>query len=78
MKSYILVYKAVFSVESQLKFRRNMLLPSSGSKNKPNKKPVEKIPLLASYWFLAWPILRSRTTKGHVSPKRLLTFNKIY
>jgi hypothetical protein len=30
----------VQSVESQLMFQRNMLPPSSGSKNKPSKKPV--------------------------------------
>jgi hypothetical protein len=33
-------YNAVQSVESQLTFRRNMSLPSSGSKNNPSKKPV--------------------------------------
>jgi hypothetical protein len=37
---YLLGYNAVQSVESQPTFRRNLLPPSSGSKNKPSKKPL--------------------------------------
>jgi hypothetical protein len=37
---YLLGYNAVYSVESQLMFRRNIAPPSSGSKNKPSKKPA--------------------------------------
>jgi hypothetical protein len=37
---YLLGYNAVQSVESQLTFRRNLSLTSSGSKGKPSKKPT--------------------------------------
>jgi hypothetical protein len=37
---YLLGYNAMWSVEIQPIFRRNMLPPSSRSKNKPGKKPA--------------------------------------
>jgi hypothetical protein len=37
---YLLGYIAVYSVESQPTFQRNMSLPSSGSKKGPSKKPA--------------------------------------
>jgi hypothetical protein len=36
---HLLRYNALQSVQSQPMFRRNMSLPSSGSKNKSSKKP---------------------------------------
>jgi hypothetical protein len=36
---YLLGYNALYSAESQLVFQMNMLPASSGSKNKPSKKP---------------------------------------
>jgi hypothetical protein len=36
---YLLGYNAVKSAENKLTFRRSMSVPSSGSKNKPCKKP---------------------------------------
>jgi hypothetical protein len=39
---YLLGYNAAYSVESQMTFRRNMSSSSSGSKNKPSKKPASK------------------------------------
>jgi hypothetical protein len=39
-ENYLLGYNAVYSVENQLMFRRNILPQSSGSKNKPSKKPA--------------------------------------
>jgi hypothetical protein len=38
---YLLGYNAVKSTESQPAFQTNMSPPSSGSKNKPSKKPVK-------------------------------------
>jgi hypothetical protein len=35
-------HSTVKSIESQLIFKKNMSPPSSGSKNKPRKKPVGK------------------------------------
>jgi hypothetical protein len=40
-RSNLLEYIAVWSVESQPTFRRNISPPSSGSKNKQRKKPAE-------------------------------------
>jgi hypothetical protein len=37
---YLLGYNAVYSVENKPTFRRNISPRSSGSKNKPNKKPA--------------------------------------
>jgi hypothetical protein len=37
---YLLGFNAAYSVESKLIFRRNILTPSSGPKNKPSKKPA--------------------------------------
>jgi hypothetical protein len=37
---YLLRYNAVYSVESQPKFQRNISSPSSESKNKPRKRPA--------------------------------------
>jgi hypothetical protein len=39
---YLLGYNAVYSIESQPTFRKNMSPPSSGSKNKQSKKLVWK------------------------------------
>jgi hypothetical protein len=36
---YLLVYNAVYSTEIQLTFRKKISPPSSGSKNRPSKKP---------------------------------------
>jgi hypothetical protein len=41
-KFYLLGYETVYSIESQLTFRRNMPLPTLGSKNKPSNKPTWK------------------------------------
>jgi hypothetical protein len=40
---YLLGYSAVYSVESQPMFRRNISPPSSGYKNKLNKKPASTL-----------------------------------
>jgi hypothetical protein len=48
----LLGYNAMYSVESQLTFRRNISPPSSGSKNK--LRPPW-YPVLVSYWFAWWP-----------------------
>jgi hypothetical protein len=37
---YLLRYNIMYSIEIQQTFWRNMLPPSSGSKNKPRKKPA--------------------------------------
>jgi hypothetical protein len=37
---YLLAFNAVYSVESQAMFRKNMLLPSSGQKNKLSTRPA--------------------------------------
>jgi hypothetical protein len=37
---YLLGYNAEYLVESQLTFRRTISSPTSGSKNKPGKKPT--------------------------------------
>jgi hypothetical protein len=50
----LLGYNALHSTESQLTFQRNMLPPSSGSKNKLSKKPPCH---LLSRWYLAQLIL---------------------
>jgi hypothetical protein len=39
---YLLGHNAMYSVESQPTFRRNLSPPSSGSKNKLSKKPEKR------------------------------------
>jgi hypothetical protein len=39
--SYLLGYNAVYSVEEEPTFRKNISPPSSGSKNKPSEKHCE-------------------------------------
>jgi hypothetical protein len=46
-------YNAVQSVESQSTFRRNMLLPSSGSYNKSSKKPAWQATWFHAHFLLA-------------------------
>jgi hypothetical protein len=40
---YLLGYNALYSAEFQPTFQRNISPPSSGSKNKPNKKPAQSM-----------------------------------
>jgi hypothetical protein len=54
----LLGYNAMWFVESQPTFRRSMLLPSSGSKNKPSKKPV-----FASHFMLVSCLVYFSTLK---------------
>jgi hypothetical protein len=49
-------FSAEYSVESQLKFRRNMLHPSSGLKHGPNKK-LELIQVARIALMMTWTVL---------------------
>jgi hypothetical protein len=69
-------YNAVLVAESQLMFRRNMLHASSGSKNKPRKKPAWKEARRATLLthssktfvnFQQTTYARSRTLHNHYS-----------
>jgi hypothetical protein len=74
---YLLGCNAVWSVESQATFRRNMSPPSLRQKNKPRKKPAWKQiknGALLSRWFLAKLILPWRW-KRYFPPKLRLAFN---
>jgi hypothetical protein len=90
---YLLGYIALQSVENQLSFRRNMSLPSKGSKYKPSKKSAwsRQQLLSASCWFIAWQIavdtyfmlvawlnLWPWRWRWRVPPKRRLTSNSLH
>jgi hypothetical protein len=60
---YLLGYNAVQSVESRPTFRRNLSSPSSGSKNKPIKKPV---------WKQVASRPQLRTTQNYIPEDRTL------
>jgi hypothetical protein len=64
----------VWSVENELKFRRNMLLPSSGSKNKPSNKS-DLIAACFHAGFLLGLFFDPEDRGDMVPPKRRLTFN---
>jgi hypothetical protein len=67
---WILGYNAVYFVESQPTFRRNISPQSSGSK--------EKFLLPPATWFLARLIPWPRKWRECFSPKRRLTFNGLH
>jgi hypothetical protein len=69
---YLLGNDAVYSVESQPTFRRNISPPSSGSKK------LQAACHLRSRWFLAWLILRPWRWRRYVPPKRRLAFNWVH
>jgi hypothetical protein len=50
---YLLWYNAMYSVESQPTFQRNVSPPSSGSKNKASKKPAGSKFLPATFQILS-------------------------
>jgi hypothetical protein len=69
------------SIRSQSAFWRNVLLPSSVSENKLNKKPAWKQSCarhLLSCWFLAYLILYHWRWRRYVSSKCWLTFNGLH
>jgi hypothetical protein len=63
---YILVYNAVWSVENQPTFRRDMSLLFSGSRNKPSKKPAWKEAASRAKQRATWRYIpEARTLHNH-------------
>jgi hypothetical protein len=68
--SYLLEYNAVLSDESHPTFLRNMLSPSSGSKDKPNKKSAASRTLLASFHYSTLKLAATYSSETSVDSQR--------
>jgi hypothetical protein len=66
-ESYLLEHKAAYSVESQMTFRRNMSLSSSGLKSKPSKKQNQaKFPCCLLHVDLLFGLLLNSEDGGSI------------